>query len=424
MSDHEDRAHLQELLQTNRRTLRILLHQLASHGGSAYAPPSVVHGIEEARASIRVYKAHLRQLGEAVADDVDDEPLLAQAMGGSGHGPCAAADTRPGAGAFLNGADGGMSALRKLVAQVPQIHDAAVAFRTLFEAACEQVHVLRTYKDVHDLLHDLQLRCYENLIQEVRRFPEDPFAADNLGRYADNLEYIVAALQDIADRSPFIAPPPFWIKTLAQAHADICTALLTTDAALLRRAAAQIKRVLQQHPAQINSQLNSAVRSMRLATLLKAMASIRDVCSSFDVDPHDIDRLDASLAALDGLNQHLTQLVADHDQWQVVDMLLWMIDDLAANAEDMELHWASLKEQTANLYAASVEPWARDLQAQEAQLEHAVAAHDGGNLARCFDSYRRRAILRFYRVDKNLKELCDKLDRIDGPLAFVRGVLE
>ena len=56
MSDHEDIAHFQELLQTHRRTLVALLRQCVALGGLAHAPPGVVMGIDEAASTFSFSK--------------------------------------------------------------------------------------------------------------------------------------------------------------------------------------------------------------------------------------------------------------------------------------------------------------------------------------------------------------------------------
>jgi hypothetical protein len=67
---------LQGLLNGHRRTLAHLLKQQAMHG-EAFTPPSVAHGIDEARKEIQITKERLRILGvdaENLPDDVT-EPL-------------------------------------------------------------------------------------------------------------------------------------------------------------------------------------------------------------------------------------------------------------------------------------------------------------------------------------------------------------
>jgi hypothetical protein len=61
-----------ELLDAHRRTLAVYLKQRAQFG-SAHTPPSVEHGIREARAAIRRIKATLHGWGASAANHPDDE---------------------------------------------------------------------------------------------------------------------------------------------------------------------------------------------------------------------------------------------------------------------------------------------------------------------------------------------------------------
>ncbi len=79
MSSPEEIARQQHLLATYRETLAIYLEQQAKLG-TAYAPPSVVHGIRETREHIKRIKETLRGWGVGVEDYPDDEePVLEHA---------------------------------------------------------------------------------------------------------------------------------------------------------------------------------------------------------------------------------------------------------------------------------------------------------------------------------------------------------
>src|SRR6266508_2125980 len=72
MPTADDIAQQQALLAAHRRTLAALLQQLALLS-AAQAPPSVLNGIVDARASIAHCKAALHSWGVAVEDHPDDE---------------------------------------------------------------------------------------------------------------------------------------------------------------------------------------------------------------------------------------------------------------------------------------------------------------------------------------------------------------
>jgi hypothetical protein len=423
MPTEEDIINQQQLLATYRRTLTNYLLKRAMFG-AAYCPPEVDHGIQDAQNNIQRIKHTLHVWGIPIDQHTNDEPgdivrvvgeRLLQPRGVTPSGNRVLGGHRDPFGK-------GMGALRDLVEQIPQIRDAAVAFRTLFQAACEQINVLRTYKALHDLLHNLQLLCYEIIERELPRFPDDDRVTANLKQYALKLEGIITDMQEVIEKAPFIKPKTAWINKLILAQADIYQAIQDADIQRLKQATGQIKRVLSLHPAQINTQLNSTVRAMRLPTLVETITYIRDVIAAVAPDGEHMHRCEGVVAALTALNHDLTTLIDDHDQWQVVDSLLRLIEDCSDHEELVSL-WFDLKEQATRLYEAISEQWAQALKANAEELERAVNARDAFNIMQHFWSYRSRALNRFYRVDTMLKNLCDKLDRVDGPLAFVVGVL-
>lgn len=72
MPSREEIEAQQELLETNRRTLRIYLRQ-RDQLGSAHTPPGTITGIEEARDKIAQIKQTLREWGAKVEDHTNDE---------------------------------------------------------------------------------------------------------------------------------------------------------------------------------------------------------------------------------------------------------------------------------------------------------------------------------------------------------------
>src|SRR6476660_1141400 len=75
----------------------------------------------------------------------------------------------------------GLEALLELM-EDRQVQADVAAFEAIFETSCKQIDSLACYKDLHDLLHTLQFRCYNYLIavlQNVRKSPDDPAIWEN-----------------------------------------------------------------------------------------------------------------------------------------------------------------------------------------------------------------------------------------------------
>jgi Tfp pilus assembly protein PilF len=80
MTDADNTTSLQEQLAAHRRTLAVLLRQLANLGAD-HAPPGVHNGIAEAHREIARLKAALRAVGVAVEDQVDDKATAEEEAG-------------------------------------------------------------------------------------------------------------------------------------------------------------------------------------------------------------------------------------------------------------------------------------------------------------------------------------------------------
>ena len=65
-------------------------------------------------------------------------------------------------------ANRGLTALQELM-DTANARDEVRAFEAEFQAAVEQIEVLGILKDVHDLLHTLQFRCYDGLARQTPR---------------------------------------------------------------------------------------------------------------------------------------------------------------------------------------------------------------------------------------------------------------
>src|SRR5258706_13662925 len=75
MPTSEDITQYIELLATNRRTLSAYLNQHAALGGTGYASPGIVNGIEESRIKIREIKNTLRLWKVEVEDLPYDDDI-------------------------------------------------------------------------------------------------------------------------------------------------------------------------------------------------------------------------------------------------------------------------------------------------------------------------------------------------------------
>jgi hypothetical protein len=307
----------------------------------------------------------------------------------------------------------------------PEVRAAVVAFRTDFQAVCEQIDVVGNYIDLHDLLHTLEFQCYSGIVQEARRFPDDQTALDILMDYELTLQQIVTDMREVADRGTLATNETLWIKDLERTTEELHGAIENLDTRQLKRAVWLINRVLAIQPSRINTSLNTAVRALRLPALVKAMTCVRDNLAHGELDPEKTSQIKDGVEALANLERSLTVLVRTHNDWQELDLELRRIEaNLEQDIFELEMSWLDLKAMAESLCKSSIDEWALSFKKDIENLDSAIAAQNPAKVKRYFRSYRRRAVDRFYRVTVELKRLCGILRIVGEPLAFVLRMIE
>ena len=317
----------------------------------------------------------------------------------------------------------GLAALTDLM-QAPDVHAAVVAFRTDFEAASRQIDVLGDYKRLHDLLHTMQFHCYHPIVQESRRFPDDEMGLDNLFDHELTFEGIVSDLQEVTGHESLASFDISWISELDGAHRELHDALENLEARQLKRAIWRMNRVLAIQPSQINTRLNEVARALRLPALLTALTNVRDHLVRFELESAKVRQFETGVDALAKLDRGLATLVEDHDRWQVIDLELRRIEAaMRQNTMELEMSWPDLKAMVEPMHSGVEEEWAGSLAADAQALDEAVAQEHPAKIRRFFWRYRRQAGDRFFRVDVDLKNLCEDLRDVGDPLTSVMKVL-
>lgn len=324
----------------------------------------------------------------------------------------------------LQAVDNSLAILAALV-KGPDFKARLVALRTDFAAAGSQIEMLTNYKDLHDLLHNLQYLCFTGVVQEAQRFPQDPLSLEILLDHELTFSGLIDGLVDVSSRPAMPASELEWIQELVEAHCQLRQAIDTLDAGPLRRAIWLTKRVLDRHPTRINERLNAAARALRLTAIEQAMLSIRRDLRRLKLAPQQVRRFENGVTALGHLGAHLTRLVEDHDRWQAVDLELRRIEAMMVHdPNEIKLSWPELRARVEPLCQQSDAAWVEGLRRDSLDLEAAIAARNPVKIRQCFQRYRRRVGNRFYQVDTDLKSLCHELRYVGQPLAATFTILE
>jgi len=325
----------------------------------------------------------------------------------------------PGPGSKLKGA---IETLVDLM-HAPNIKAAVIQFQTDFQAASEQVELLGGYKELHDLLHELQYQCYDRLVREAGRFPDDELVRDNLSGYEATLRKTCLAVRRVFSTPRFAQAETAELQIeLETAWGEVQNALETLERSSLEQATYGLFGILNFYPAKINSQLTEAARALRLQRLLNAMQTI---CARLNAPASAQGRqFQAGTLELIDLENLLQTYLSEHDKWQRVDGLLRQVRDTSSDfpMQIRQVH-RQLKSASEAIRITLPETHADELKAALDRLEQQLRETELPRLRDAFLRYRRWAGWRFFEVDKELKNVCESLRLIGQPLAAILQLL-
>jgi hypothetical protein len=318
----------------------------------------------------------------------------------------------------------GLSALAALAQENPEARVAVSGFCSGCETTCEQLEVVHDYKSLHDLLHDIQILCYDPLKDLVPRFLVDDEAMEDVMRHQVTLQGTIGELRTEAEQKTLDTMETSWIQDVSTAHDMLAAAIDGRDAAQLNKAIWLLHHVLAVQPDRINVALKEAARATRLPDLVAKLTGVHNYLKPLNLDPEKMGQFTRGLVALDRFSHSLPELVTDHDLWQKLDVELRLVEDtMGQGVADLEMSWPLLKVKASRVCGNDGAEWAANLRKFGAALDQALAAQDQPKIKSQFHRYRWQAADRFFRVDKDLKKQCEELAQIGKSLTAVMELI-
>lgn len=319
-----------------------------------------------------------------------------------------------------------LSVLSNLIRNTPEVRAAARRFQDDFKATSAQSEVLSKYKDLHDYLHTLQLRCGDPISTEIECFPDDVRSATRLIGHEDTLQSAIDSIRDQEARWQGSFDVQSLLSELEAALEKLQRARTTVDKVSLQRAAADLGAALNRYPGQLNSNLIKAAKSLRLPSLLTAMEDIQVRVAELRLRAEAVNQFANGVDALRRLNDRLHELLFEHNQWQIADEELRVIQINADDfLDDLWRSWPRLKVITTILYYNNPQNWAGRFKLKSELLDDALQkGKPASAISSAFELFRRAARMRFYAVDLELKALCSELRNVGAPLDSVFRLLE
>lgn len=332
----------------------------------------------------------------------------------------------------VNQAAAGLQALNRLLLQNAGLRARLLSLHDQFQAATRQIDRLSNYKDMHDLLHQMEFECYRVLVQTEPRFGSDPAARREVRRYRITLERLLA---DLAAAARQAIDPEFeldWVAALQTVPGQLDDALRLGSADQLAAANRQLKDELELQPARINHKLVEAAGGLRLGELAHQLGLAgQELPAGPEMDAGQLETLGTGIGELGRLSQRLETLARDHDGWQDLDLRLDRIEALVpVDARDghafLELKraWPRLYGRSQALARSRGDDFAQAFLAAGAALDTQLAAAAAENLGDLFLAYRSYAGELFVQVDVDLRNLCGDLRVIGERLTETLRMLE
>ncbi len=319
----------------------------------------------------------------------------------------------------LHHANQSLTALRNLL-DVPEIHEAVVTYRSDFKSVCEQIHQLTYYKSLHDLLHQVEIECYRNILQDSRRFPDDELSVITLTEYEIRLQGMLHRAQTIISHGNSSNPSPHWIQELEKIHTEFRVSISDLDDRRLANTICLMTHFLAYQPVRFNNSLTEAAKTLRLPDVVHRLQQLWKKIEKFEVDPGIASQFEKELKSMETLNNRLTQLVHIHDDWQRVDATLRYIEkNLQHDIQELTYTWSFLKEDVAALCIDDSDPDFVCLRNNEKHIDKFLETADSSKVKAHFSFYRQAALNCFSLVDYNLRKLCGELQNTGQSLALI-----
>lgn len=332
-----------------------------------------------------------------------------------------------------------LNALVRLV-QLPEVQEALVGSRADLRTASRQIIEMKNYKELHNLLHDLLVFCYNPVMLSLRQLQREldntrnPVALrqykawSDLETHALQLENLIDDFRrDIKPKDCFDPNQITLINTaLVKGLEYLKAAFELKDLKTLYSAAFQLERVIGTQQPPINTRINTLAGILNLPGLVKALSAVSERIREMEIETEEARQFITGVVALADLNSRLQRLISEHNLWQFLDHHLRQVDpEIGVSAASLQEVWPIVWQDTKKICCGSRESWARNLRRYRIRLSAALRANNPSSVESAYNLYRSQTIDRFYRVDKDLNLLCEELTRIgNAPLDAVSRVLE
>lgn len=307
----------------------------------------------------------------------------------------------------------------------PNVRSQLQTFRVVFEGADGRIHTVGDYKDLHDRLHDIQRLCYSPILSARRDFPQGE-TRDQLRLDSRKLRTLVNQLRAIVVRPTLDANDFLWIEeSLEAARAQLDIAIEESSSTKLDGAISLLSEVMELQPTIINRLLLVSVSDLALPRLRSRLQQVAETLKTMGADDEQLALFGKGVSDLEVLDSELKAQMSTHRGWQAVDNNLRLVEtSLNRSADDLEPAWRVLQKKLDAVLGHLTDDWAEELKDVGRMLDGAIQQKRLSSTALFFNKLQTLASDRFYNVDKDMKQLCEKLRPLGNEFDVVLHIME
>jgi len=294
-------------------------------------------------------------------------------------------------------------------------------FQYDLKRACEQLPMLKAYKDIHDQLHLLLVRgayCIERDFGP--RFAE-PTATQEFHAYYLQAQLSIRLLYDASAQLPQGNREQRSIAQLARAYERLALAVARQDRTAFRAAILELFSGLGTLPVATNRSIVEKVQVLQIERLSRMMLELQGAVSGTQAAAV-LQTLFATRAFdLHQLKLDLDALVNRHTEWQALDVIVRLLEQQGDTAL-IPHHWEELQLQVEAVRQLEPSETRAALLEHNRGLESALTAGDTQPVLRALERLALEVRHRFFALDKQLKERCDGLQSVGAEFKVLLDV--
>lgn len=307
-----------------------------------------------------------------------------------------------------------------------KVRNMVYAFRNKFETARDQIALLGDYKQLHDVLHEIQMQLYGEIDEAVGRFSTDPAdARGDLEFYRTRLNGYVTQTRDVAAKASAAEPEANLLHDeLKGASEQLHVAAGVSDDKSLKAGLRNLSLILSQRPQVIDAKLHSTSSTLPLKQLAAALGVVCVEIERLHGDNEKAATFRHGVDALTRLDGVLRAMIDAHHKWQWVDNQLRAVEfRLEDDIGELDKSWPRLRPQAEQLAQANPDGWGADFLTFTAKLDGDLISKELAKIKKSFGKCRRLAGDRFFDVDKKLLTTCGELRSTCEPLNSILEML-